>query len=206
MTSADIARTGRARPLPPEERRAAIIAATIPLLTELGPEVTTRQIAAASGIAEGTIFRVFTDKEQLVGDCVATVMDPAPLVEELSAVDPALPLDERLLAVVRIMQRRLILVISLMIAVRMGRSASTGDHDKHRKNNERTNELVYAAVAQLLEPDAAAFRMPVRQVVRMVRLLTFSGSHRMIADGELLTPEDIVTVLLDGVRRRETES
>ena len=50
----------------PADRRAAIVAATIPLLRSRGWSVTTKEIAAASGVADGTIFSVFADKEELL--------------------------------------------------------------------------------------------------------------------------------------------
>src|SRR5690606_7898091 len=56
----------RATPLPPEDRRQAIIEAVVPLLIEHGPTATTRQIAEAAGVAEGTLFRVFPDKRALL--------------------------------------------------------------------------------------------------------------------------------------------
>ena len=49
-----------------------IIEAMLPLLLEHGEMVTTRQIAEAAGIAEGTIFRVFADKDELI----AAVVEP----------------------------------------------------------------------------------------------------------------------------------
>ena len=66
----------RAAPLSPDARRASIIAATLPLLRMYGREVTTSQIALAAGVAEGTLFRVFPDKETLITAAVASVFDP----------------------------------------------------------------------------------------------------------------------------------
>ena len=53
----------RAAALPADERRSMIVAAALPLLLEHGEMVKTRDIAAAAGIAEGTIFRVFATKD-----------------------------------------------------------------------------------------------------------------------------------------------
>ena len=61
----------RARPLPPDERRRAIVAATRPLLIEHGAGFTTAQVARAASIAEGTIFRVFASKQELLDAVIA---------------------------------------------------------------------------------------------------------------------------------------
>ena len=72
-------KTKRASALPPDERRSMIVAATLPLLLEHGEMVTTRQIAEAAGIAEGTIFRVFADKDELIAAVIEAALDPEPL-------------------------------------------------------------------------------------------------------------------------------
>ncbi|MGH3629597.1 MAG: TetR/AcrR family transcriptional regulator, partial [Sciscionella sp.] len=64
----------RAPTMSPQARREAIIEATMPLLTEHGTAITTKQIATAAGIAEGTVFRVFEDKAELILACLHASM------------------------------------------------------------------------------------------------------------------------------------
>ena len=67
--------TPRAPAMSPEDRRTAIVEVTIPLLREHGAAVTTKQVAEAAGIAEGTVFRAFGTKDELVQACAAAVFD-----------------------------------------------------------------------------------------------------------------------------------
>jgi AcrR family transcriptional regulator len=200
----------RARPLPPEERRAAIVAATIPLLAVHGLKVTTKQIAEAAGVAEGTLFRVFTDKTALIQAAIASAFDPEQTLTELAAVDVGRPLRERCLEITTILQRRLLAVFKIMIAIRMvpGDPKYRPKHDvpKAGPPADPQTEKIFAEVARLLEPDRGEFTCPVEDVARLLRLLTFSGSHPLISDGHLLTAEQITSTVLDGVRRRPDES
>ena len=50
--------------------------------------------------------------------------------------------------------------------------------------------------------DADELRVTPHQLLHRIRLLAFSGSHPGIAQGELLTPEEVVDTILDGVRAR----
>src|SRR5690349_12521793 len=66
----------RAPAMDADQRRAMIVAAALPLVVEYGASVTTAKIARAAGIGEGTIFRVFPDKETLLKACVAEAVRP----------------------------------------------------------------------------------------------------------------------------------
>src|SRR3954453_9179210 len=92
----------RAAALPLEERRAAIVQATLPLFLEHGAAVTSREIAHAAGIAEGTIFRVFDDKTALLDAVIEAAFDPAPIELAIRSIDAALPFEDRLIAAVEI--------------------------------------------------------------------------------------------------------
>src|ERR1700760_4866576 len=109
-------RRQRVPALSPDERRAALIKATIPLLHEHGPAVTTRQIADAAGVAEGTIFGVFPDKDTLIRAAVAEAFDPGPVLGRLAAVDQQATFEDRVTAAVEILQQRLSNVFHLVTA------------------------------------------------------------------------------------------
>jgi AcrR family transcriptional regulator len=175
----------------------------VPLLREHGLEVSTRQIARAAGVAEGTLFRVFPDKDTLVRAAVAHALAPGPLLRDLATVSPTLPLEERLLVITTLLQERLRSVIELMTAVRMRRPPED-EPGAHGEGHPPRHAAFLEAVAALLEPDRDQFTMVPSEVARWLRLITFAGTHVGINDGNPLTPSEIVSVLLDGVRQRDS--
>jgi AcrR family transcriptional regulator len=188
----------RAAPLPPSERRAAIVAATLPLLLVHGKAVTTRQIAEAAGIAEGTIFRVFPDIESLLQATVDAAYDPAQVAKELEAIGGSGSLERRLVEAVRILQGRLTSMWQLMSIAGVPKPAARGN------TGDRPD---VAALIAIIEPDQHRLRRSPAAAAQLLRGLTLAGTHpALAADGAAMTPEEIVSLLLDGMRNRTRQA
>jgi len=186
----------RAAPLPPEERRAAIIAATIPLIRLHGPAVTTSQIALAAGLAEGTLFRVFPDKESLIAAAVQHACDPAPAEAQLAAIDRGKPMREVLIAAVEILGRRVEQIWNLL--------AVLGINIPPKPVAPLPPERgITQALAALFEPFRDQLRCEPQHAARLLRTITFAGTHPRISEGLPLTAAEVVSVLLDGIRMHE---
>jgi len=182
----------------PDDRKRAIVEAALPLFKEYGRDTTTRQIAEAAGIAEGTIFRVFANKDEIVEAAIDVAFDPHEFLAEIDSIDLALPLRERLVELTALMQRRFVEIFTLMTALALPKPPMRG-----RREAGDWREQARTHLLRVFEPDIDAFRMPVDEVVRVLRLLTFSGSHPHITDQQLMTPDQIVDVVLNGTLKKE---
>lgn len=185
----------RARPLSPDERRERILSATVPLLYDHGRGVTSRLIAEAAGIAEGTIFRVFATKEELVDAAVARAFEPGDLVARLEEIDPDLPLEDRLVRMVSILQQRFRATTGLLHKMGL---VGPPDHLHDSPAAEAWRTRLEGLLVGVVGEDGTQLAVPPEELVRLLRLLTFAGSHHKIADGRLLSPEQIVHVVLHG--------
>ena len=190
----------RAAPLPLDERRAALIAATEPLLERFGRDVSTRQIAEAAGVAEGTIFRAFATKEELIDAVIEDAFDTQRTCDELALVDPGLSLEERLTVAVTILQERLRRIFALFGSLRLRKEAH--DHGSFRAKQQADYELINHAIASLIKPDQDRLRLDVREAASALRTITFSITHPMLGDPRLIEPQQIVDLVLYGICRQ----
>lgn len=190
MTSTATTVSKRAAALPPDERRSAIVAATLPLLIAHGEMVTTRQIADAAGIAEGTIFRVFADKDAVIAAAVESALDTAPLEAHISAIDPGLSFEDSLLAVVEILQQRVADIWRV--------ASSIGPRFHDHKPDGPVVEV--DALVALFEARRTKLRVEPVIAARHLRTLTLSATHPMMV-GEAMAPAEIVALFLHGVSK-----
>src|SRR3954468_12320018 len=180
-----------------EDRRAALVAATEPLLEQYGRDVSTRQIAEAAGIAEGTVFRAFATKEELIDAALSRAFEPGDVVARIEEIAPDLPLRARLVLLVSILQQRFRATFELMQKVGL---VGPPRHDSESAQAWRARqEMLFAAV---IGSDGDQFRVPATEFAHTLRLLTFAGSHPLISDGHLLTPDEIVDTVLLGLQRK----
>jgi AcrR family transcriptional regulator len=188
----------RAAPLSPPERRAAIVDAILPLVRANGLSITTRQIAEAAGVAEGTIFGVFPDKEALLREVVEVALDPGPVRAQLADIDLDLPLEQRLVIAVEVIQTHMASVWELMSAP--GLRSMLGGPGRKGAATRRGPVVDLSALARLFEPDRQRLRQEPAMAAQALVGLILAGSHPALVGDTTLGSDKIISVLLEGVR------
>jgi AcrR family transcriptional regulator len=189
----------------PDERRRAIVDAVVPLLLANGDAVTTREIAEAAGIAEGTIFRVFPDKAALLLATAEETMNPATGRADLAAaLEGVTTLREKVLITTERLNARSERVMAVMIALR-GVWMSQPEKSGHRHGPPQfildANKAVLEMLTEVFEEHRDELTVDPGTAALLLRTLVLGSRHPGVSQDELLTPDQIADALLDGVRR-----
>jgi AcrR family transcriptional regulator len=195
----------------PDDRRKAIVRALVPLLVERGGEVSTREIARAAEIAEGTIFRVFPDKRSLMLAAAEEAINPADGQAAFDeAMDGLTTLREKIVVASQRVLDRMRMTMSVMMAVR---SHLMWDEESRKvdpvKKHFGPPQFVLDAQAELhrrltsifdehrdelaVEPEVAAIAL---------RSLIFGASRPELGLTPALSADQIADLLLSGVATR----
>lgn len=166
-----------------------IVDAVLPLLLEHGRGVTSRQLAEAAGVAEGTIFRAFGDKNSLLKAAVARYLDPEPLLTELAAIDPARPLEQKIRSILGALRRRFDGVFRVMSTLA----------EEDRPAPVSVQEDIARLVAAALAPDQHRLGWSAAQIAQLARLLAFSSSFPLLTTGNEFTDDELTALVLRGI-------
>src|SRR5205814_8581582 len=144
--------------------------------------------AEAAGIAEGTIFRAFADKDEVIAAVLEAALDPEPLEAALLRIDPSLSFDDALSAVIEVLQQRVVDIWRLVssMPIRLHERAKRPLTDSH-------------GLVQLMERYRASLTVRPIVAARLLRALTLSVTHPMLAD-EPMSAADIRHLVWHGVR------
>lgn len=194
----------RAEPLAPEERRRSIVEAVIPLILEKGSRVTTAEMAEAAGIAEGTIFRAFPDKTTLLFEACKSSFDPEPELDQLAAIEPDLPFETKLRTAAGIILERQQRVHALAAVLRsMPPPTHSTLHDAHRHAIE-ANTRLFRGIAEIFDDAADLLSVKPSRAAAAFRGLLYASSLPFCAPEELISADEAIEFLLEGVMRRNT--
>ncbi len=196
----------------PDDRRKAILDAVIPLLVEKGGDVTTKEIAQAAGIAEGTIFRVFPDKATLLFAAAEEAINPAGGQEAFEeAIAGAGDLREAIVIAAGRVLDRMRLTMAVMGAVRPYLAAKYHEAAQAKKRTVPMGPPEFMLKAQrdlherltgLFAPYADELGVDPETAALALRSLTFGSARPELGMAPALTPEEIADIVLDGVRTR----
>lgn len=201
----------RATPMSPADRRAAIVEAVLPLVVERGEMPSTREVAEAAGIAEGTIYRAFDDKDALLHAVVERALAAPPGDEpELPLTRGEEDLHAQVVEMAQQVQGRLRTVSTVLMAVRR-QLAADPDH-RHGPGPGgpgpggggppayvvEANQRLLDRLTGVFDAHRDRLRVEPATAALVLRGLVFGSQHPGMS-GAGLTPDQIADVVMHGV-------
>lgn len=170
-----------------------IVRAVLPLVVEHGAAVTTAQIARAAGIGEGTIFRAFKDKDELVDACLVEALRPDHALELIAEIPLDRPLEQRLTEAAEALSAHLNRMGAIIGA--MHASGRRRERKPGKGNRAESFAAMRGAIEELFEPDVGKLRLSADKSSGLFLSLLFSRAQ----DREQpATAAELVDVFLHG--------
>lgn len=189
----------------PDARRKAIVDAVTPLLVEMDPSgLTTVKIAEAAGVAEGTIFRVFHDKAELLYEACRSSLDPAPDVGALGAIETDLPFEIKLRKAAAILVKRAERIYALSGVIRSLPAPDKSHEDAHAAARE-ANSMIYRRLVSLFTDHVDELAVDPEQAAAAFRGLLYAVSFPLNDPTEMVTVDEAIEILCNGILAKETD-
>ena len=191
----------RAHPMTPDERRRDLIEATRPLLLEHGLNITTRQIAECADVAEGTIFRAFGTKQNLIEAVVEDCMAPGPVITAIDAIPPELGLEDAVTWMVRVLQARIEQVRSLMAAISQSQPHGQRRKPPHRDYHRAVDEALTRALARF----DGQLTVGTPTACWAISAMAFAAVMPLADHPDAADPRQLARLILHGIATEPTE-
>jgi AcrR family transcriptional regulator len=146
----------------------------------------------AAGVAEGTIFRVFPDKDSVIRAAVDLALDATETELALKRIDRSEPFERQVTAAVEILQRRMTDICRLVSAV--GGPAVLPPRERPLPDLHGLNVI--------LESEQDRLRFPPVRAARLLVALTVAFQHPALRGDDPMAGSEIAGLFLDGVRGR----
>ncbi|MFZ1284236.1 MAG: TetR/AcrR family transcriptional regulator [Propionicimonas sp.] len=197
----------RATPMAPDERRQAIIDATLPLLLAQGPEISTREIAHAACVAEGTIFRAFETKQELIHATMEAALRPDSALASLAGLPPEQRLEQRVAAILDVLRdeiRRTRSVFAHFTRPIIPHVPPAGARSCPPINPHESKARIAEGAAVALEPYAAQLAVPTLIAAQLLSALAFATSLGLADDHPINQSSALADVVLHGIAKGDS--
>lgn len=203
-----IKETKRAAPLAPSERQAAIIEAVTPLLVQRGSLVTSKELAEAAGIAEGTLFRAFGDKNSLIRAVLVAYVDSAVMEEQFADLPEEATLEETVRHLITVLTHHVRGSFAISSAfehsVKRNFEHGSGPEHRHAKSRSESIQRITMAMKNQLESHRDELAVSPYRAAQFIRGVSFSAAFpegNSAGDEEPLTATELANLVIRGVAR-----
>jgi AcrR family transcriptional regulator len=147
-------------------------------------------MAEAAGIAEGTLFRAFGDKESLIAAAIERYFDPEPFRNKLRGIDPDDSTEDKVRQFVSIFLERFQGVVGFMSTMAIEPPQPPSDEDVRKSS-------WYGLIDQIFRPGELA--VPKETFAFFVRLVAFGNAIPAFTGPNTFTADQLSDLILRGV-------